>query len=364
MNLEAGPTTRRVLRSLRRVNLQGNVFGQSVAIRLGLSESDVETLEVLLDAGASTAGRLAELMGLSTGAMTRVVDRLEQAGYVRRTPDPADRRRVVVEVIPDRVRRVQGLLGRMDEASAAEIAHYSDDQLDLIGDFLDRMAGVARREASSLREDPGAAVDTGGPAEHSAPIGAISSARLSFRSGVERLGLRGGEPGAALYRARFEGGVPKVRLRGSTVTVQYHGGLLPWDWRKRRAELELNPGARWDIDITGGVQRLNADLAGLDLASLSLTGGTDRVALSFGRPTGEVKVRLVGGTNELRVDRPAGVAAQLRLLGGAGGVEFDGTRHGGSGMTRLESAGAGRAKDRFVVEVVGGSSRVVVAERA
>src|SRR5207244_11106094 len=88
-----------VLRSLRRVNLQGSFFGQTVAIRFGLSESDIETLEALIDRGASTAGRLSELTGLTSGAVTRVVDRLEQAGYVRRGPDPAHRRRGHVEVV-------------------------------------------------------------------------------------------------------------------------------------------------------------------------------------------------------------------------------------------------------------------------
>ena len=89
-----------VFRALRRVNLQGSFFGQTVAIRFGLSESDIETLEALIDMGASTAGRLSELTGLTSGAVTRVIDRLEQAGYVRRVPDPADRRRVIVEVDP------------------------------------------------------------------------------------------------------------------------------------------------------------------------------------------------------------------------------------------------------------------------
>ena len=85
-----------VIRSLRRVNFQRSFFGQTVAIRFGLSESDVDALELLIDTGAATAGRLSDLMGLTTGAVTRVIDRLEQAGYVRRVPDPADRRRVIV----------------------------------------------------------------------------------------------------------------------------------------------------------------------------------------------------------------------------------------------------------------------------
>src|SRR5258705_12966916 len=89
-----------VLRSLRRVNLQGSFFGQTVAVRFGLSESDIETLEALIDMGATTAGRLAELTGLTSGAVTRVIDRLEQSGYVPRVADPADRRRGIVEVVP------------------------------------------------------------------------------------------------------------------------------------------------------------------------------------------------------------------------------------------------------------------------
>ena len=63
-----------------------------VAVRFGLSESDIETLEELIDMGAATAGKLSEVTGLTSGAVTRVIDRLEQAGYVRRVPDPDDRR--------------------------------------------------------------------------------------------------------------------------------------------------------------------------------------------------------------------------------------------------------------------------------
>src|SRR3954451_15436277 len=110
-----------VLRSLRRVNLQGSFLGQSVAIRFGLSESDIETLEQLIDMGATTAGRLSEITGLTSGAVTRVIDRLEQAGYVRRVPDRTDRRRVIVEVVPEKTASIRSTLDRVSNASAAEI---------------------------------------------------------------------------------------------------------------------------------------------------------------------------------------------------------------------------------------------------
>ena len=143
-----------VIRSLRRVNLQGSLFGQTVAIRFGLTESDVEALEVLLDSGASTAGRLSELMGLTSGAVTRVIDRLEQAGYVRRVPDPTDRRRVIIEVVPEQAAAVESTLDRVSVKSAAEIGHYSDAELAVINDFLTEVAAITRDEASALRDQP------------------------------------------------------------------------------------------------------------------------------------------------------------------------------------------------------------------
>ena len=164
-----------VVRALRRVNFQGSIFGQSVAIRLGLSESDIDALELLIDTGAATAGKLSDLMGLTTGAVTRVIDRLEQAGYVRRTADPADRRRVVVEVVPERVATVQSLLASLERASEEEVGRYSAEQLALINDFLSRMADLTQAEAARLRTSPeGDASEPTGPSEHAAPLGGIS----------------------------------------------------------------------------------------------------------------------------------------------------------------------------------------------
>src|SRR6476660_1257474 len=157
-----------VVRSLRRVNVQGSIFGQTIAIRLGLSESDIDALELLIDTGAATAGRLAEVLGMTSGAVTRVIDRLEQAGYVRRTTDPADRRRVVVEVVPERAASLDALLGSLERASEEEVGRYTTEQLALINDFLSRMADLTQAEAARLRTSPeGDASEPTGPSEHS-----------------------------------------------------------------------------------------------------------------------------------------------------------------------------------------------------
>lgn len=349
-----------VIRSLRRVNIQGSLFGQTVALRFGLSESDIETLEALIEAGASTAGRLAEQTGLTSGAVTRVIDRLEQSGYVRRVPDPTDRRRVIVEVVPDKVSAIQSTLDRIATASAEEIGAYTEAQLALINDFLTRMEQITRAEATTLREHPEDPGD--GASEHSAPLGGLTEARLHVRAGVSELLIRAGDTAADLYRARFQGATPQVRLRDGRVIVAYRG--IPFDWRKRRASFDLNPAVPWTFEIFGGVERLQADLRGLRLSKFQLTGGADRLQLELPRPDGEVQVQMVGGAKTIRIERPRETPVRLRVAGGAGGIELDGqivaSRGGDLSLDSRDWTGKG---DRYSIEVVGGSKSVEVVAR-
>jgi DNA-binding MarR family transcriptional regulator len=355
-----------VLRALRRVNIQGSFFGQTVAIRFGLSESDIETLEALIDMGASTAGRLSELTGLTSGAVTRVIDRLEQAGFVRRVPDPADRRRVIVEAVPEKIAAVQATLDRVGSASAEEIGRYTEAQLALITDFLTKMEQITREEATSLRENPAGDASTDGEAlasQHSAPLGGLTSARLHVRSGLSSLRLRDGTDPRELYRASFEGATPQVRLRDGRVLVQYRG--IPFDWRKRTASFGLNPTIPWSIESMGGIQRVEADLRAIDVRKLDLVGGTERIQIELGRPVGDVPLRVVGGARTIRVERPRGVPIQLKVVGSTGAATLDGMRlRGESAGSALSSRGWDRAKDRYTLEVVGGSKSIEVVDRA
>jgi len=349
-----------VIRSLRRVNLQGSFFGQTVAIRFGLSESDVEAIEVLLDTGAATAGRLSELMGLSSGAVTRVIDRLEQAGYVRRVTDPADRRRVVVELVPDKMTEMEATIARFGEKSATEIGRYSDADLAVINDFLTRMAAITRDEANAMRDAPDR--DEGGPSEFAAPVGGLETGRLSFKSGANELLLRGSSDFDDLYRAKFDGPVPQVRLRDGVVSIQYKG-RFQWDWRQRRADVMLNTSVPWHVEVIGGSNKLQGKLGSVDLRSFELTGGADNLRLTLGQPTGVVPIRLTGSANHLRFERPKGVHVQLKLDGGAAGVEFDRQKLGATaGHSVLETTGAAGASDRFMIEVTGAVNRIAVVE--
>ena len=353
-----------VLRALRRVNIQGSFFGQTVAIRFGLSESDIEALEALIDMGASSAGRLSELTGLTSGAVTRVIDRLEQSGFVRRVPDPTDRRRVIVEVVPDKVADVQATLNRVGGASAKEIGRYTDAQLALITDFLTKMEQITRDEATSLRENPAGEGDSeagGSGSEHSAPLGGLTGARLHIRSGLSALRLREGSDPQDLYRAAFEGATPQVRLRDGRVLVQYRG---LFDWRKRTATFGLNPAIPWTIELVGGIQKLEADLRSIDVRVIEVTGGTERIQVELGRPTGEVAVRIVGGARTIRLERAHGVPVRLAIHGDSSSVTLDGLKLGRqSGEPVIEPPDWTDSRDRIALEVVGGSKSIDIVDR-
>src|ERR1043165_2223548 len=80
------------------------LFNQAVADRIGLHPTDLQCLNLLtLEGGPVTTGRIAQLTGLTTGSATRLVDRLEKAGYVVRRRDAADRRKVLVLTVPEKI---------------------------------------------------------------------------------------------------------------------------------------------------------------------------------------------------------------------------------------------------------------------
>jgi len=141
-------------RAMRLVSAQSVLFSQAVAARLGMSSTDIESLDLLRLHGPMPAGRLAELTGLTTGAITGLVDRLERAGYVRRAPDPDDRRRVIVEPIAERVADAAPIYEPMAQAFQELCARYGDDELALVLDFLIRASTVASEQITRLRQGP------------------------------------------------------------------------------------------------------------------------------------------------------------------------------------------------------------------
>jgi DNA-binding MarR family transcriptional regulator len=146
---------RSILMAGRQSSTGAIMLHQAVADRLGLHPTDHKCADLLCHGGPMTAGELAERTGLTTGAVTGVIDRLEAVGYVRREADPADRRRVVVRAIPHRLRGVGRLFEPLAAAMAELCARYTDRELATILDFMNRSSEVARRHTLWLRRRPG-----------------------------------------------------------------------------------------------------------------------------------------------------------------------------------------------------------------
>jgi DNA-binding MarR family transcriptional regulator len=127
--------TREFIAAIRASQTATELLDSAVAEYLGIDHSAYRALDILDQEGPMTAGRLAERARLSPGAITALIDRLEEKGLARRTRDTVDRRRVVVEVTPELRRGAAELYGTADEGAQA-LAGYSDEQLEFLIGFL------------------------------------------------------------------------------------------------------------------------------------------------------------------------------------------------------------------------------------
>ena len=125
-----------VAEELRLSGVTNDIADQVVADYLGLNRTDTRCLDIIERLDGVSAGRLASEAGLSTGAVTTVLDRLERAGYARRVQDPGDRRRVLVELTPAARRELQELYAPLADATMRQLEGYTTDEVGLVRDFM------------------------------------------------------------------------------------------------------------------------------------------------------------------------------------------------------------------------------------
>ena len=209
-----------------------------------------------------------------------------------------------------------------------------------------------------------------GQRRDAAPLAAATTGRLVFVPGASQVTI-GADPALPdLYRARFDGEAPHVRAENGVLTICYPRHSIV-DWVRdalrpndRAARIVLNGTIPWRIEVDGGVSRLSADLRRLQLEALAIGGGASRVVLTLPRPTGVVPVRIGGGASNVAIHRPAGVAARLRVRGGATDLTFDDQEAGAvGGEVRWQSPGFAGAGDRYEIEVGGGASDLMIDAR-
>jgi DNA-binding MarR family transcriptional regulator len=129
----------------------GILLQQAIADRLGLSPSDLRAITVLMRKGTATAGELAEAADLTSGAATRMIDRLERGNWVERFADARDRRRVLVVMKKSRRGEVGELYAGMSASWLSALSDKSDEELATVLDLFERMRTVARTHTEALR---------------------------------------------------------------------------------------------------------------------------------------------------------------------------------------------------------------------
>jgi DNA-binding MarR family transcriptional regulator len=129
-------------------------FDREVARQLGVNETDLRCLEILVqDTPEATPRQLADRLGLTTGSVTSMLDRLEKMGYLTRSPHPSDRRKLIVRATETASLRAWELMGPLvTEGQQQLLTRYTAGQLGLITDFLTRARDLQEAHTSRLRQ--------------------------------------------------------------------------------------------------------------------------------------------------------------------------------------------------------------------
>ena len=141
----------RVMAQIRANSDQTDRLDQLASARFGLNRTDGRGLELLRRLGPMTANTLAKALGMTTGGVTTVIDRLERAGYARRRRDSNDRRRVLVEATEQAARREGEIFGDLIAKTMQLVASYDDQQLELVHEFLSRMGAIVEAHSDRLQ---------------------------------------------------------------------------------------------------------------------------------------------------------------------------------------------------------------------
>jgi DNA-binding MarR family transcriptional regulator len=348
-------------------------FHQAVADRLGISITDHKCLDIAQRSSRNqtvTAGMLAEQTGLTTGAITGVLDRLEKAGFIRREKHPNDRRQVVVRVLDDRAAEFDEIFGPMQKAWEQYCRRFDPEQLAVIREFVAGAKQLLIQHTERLRQQPlpGARLATGvqarpGETLSSASLGNLSEGRLELVRGAAHLGLSTCDDDR-LYHARFARQPARVNVDGGVVSVTQKHGFMNF-LSSEPGEIKLNERIPWSIRVKGGSHKLEADLRRLQLMSLEMLGGVSETNIRLPSPSGTVSVRVLGGMSRLLLQPPEGVPFRLLAKGGCSQLLVERLQLGAvGGDMRWESPEFASARDRYDFDIRGGASELSIVPGA
>jgi DNA-binding MarR family transcriptional regulator len=133
---------------------QQTFLSNAIAERLGVTSNELEVLGTLVARGPLSAGDVARRTGLTSGAVTRLIDRLAERGSVRRVPDPTDRRRVLVEITPGALKACEPFYGPIAKEGTALLEKLTVDQLEVILEYLRVSYAFSKRHTERVEAMP------------------------------------------------------------------------------------------------------------------------------------------------------------------------------------------------------------------
>ena len=147
--------TKRLIEAMRTLSTQQIMLHQAVADKMNLNLTDYKCMDFIAHFGPMTAGKLATLSGLTTGATTGAIDRLERAGYAQRVDNPKDRRSVIIKLTWDNAKRrhYEEIFLPLEQEMKKMIATYTDKELTSFTEIIYKEAKLLHEETTRLNRN-------------------------------------------------------------------------------------------------------------------------------------------------------------------------------------------------------------------
>jgi DNA-binding MarR family transcriptional regulator len=139
-----------LMTATRKLTRSSLMLQSAVAEKMNLNPTDAECIDFLMEMGASTAGDLAKVTRLTTGAITSVVNRLEKAGFVKREGDPEDRRKVIIRFIPKKHTKAKQYYAAMAKDVYKLFSGYNEQKLKSLMQHSNALTAVFQKHAEKV----------------------------------------------------------------------------------------------------------------------------------------------------------------------------------------------------------------------
>lgn len=139
-----------LMTATRKLTRSSLMLQYAIAEKMNLNPTDAECIDFLMEMGPSTAGDLAKVTRLTTGAITSVIDRLQKAGFVKRESDPNDRRKVIISFIPKKHEKAKQYYAAMAKDVYELFSIYNESKIKLLRQHSDALTAIFQKHAEKV----------------------------------------------------------------------------------------------------------------------------------------------------------------------------------------------------------------------